>query len=322
VLGGHHFKRIRRRSSVSAAAARQNDGTLLELIAREVVRRFARIIDVSASAVPWDMSGPEDAEDPPPNPSHPACEEYADSDYCRESWLLHRAELQLRPETHWHKCDRGRLCAIVPIVCRDRCLAAVKLACPASLSERDFERQVELLDLLAKDFAASRAKVLGRMLRARTPARKSETSPSKQADEGTERRPRHPQILRAIQNIEAHLSDPGLSIGRVARQLDLHPTYLSQLFVEQVGQRMNRFIASRRVELAKTLLATTDWQVKLIAYTTGYANPNWFSHVFRTCTGLTPEGYRKKHSLKAPGLTTGKKRSLPHDPRGASTATM
>ena len=51
---------------------------------------------------------------------------------------------------------------------------------------------------------------------------------------------------------------------------------------------MNRFITARRVERAKTLLATTHWQIKEIARATGHANANWFCHLFRLSTGLTP----------------------------------
>jgi transcriptional regulator GlxA family with amidase domain len=57
---------------------------------------------------------------------------------------------------------------------------------------------------------------------------------------------------------------------------------------------MGWFIASRRVELAKTLLATTDRQIKYIAHETGHANPNWFCHVFNVHTGLTPGEYRRR----------------------------
>ena len=300
MLGGHHFKRIRHRRPARAATDRPKGRTLLALLTHYLVEPFARIGSTSVHAVPIDLSGPEVSEDPSPNPGHPACAEHADSDYCRESWQLHLAELRRRPETHWHKCDYGMLCAIVPVVYQNRCIAAIKLACPASMPEKDFERQVELLDVLARDFVVSRADSLARLLRDQAVAVEPEGLPSGQGDERAEQHPNHPQVLRALQYIDEHLSDPGLAVSRIARELDIHPTYLSQLFADQVGQRMSRFIAARRVELAKTLLATTGWQVKRIAHETGHANPNWFCHVFSVHTGLTPGEYRRASHNQSP----------------------
>ena len=61
---------------------------------------------------------------------------------------------------------------------------------------------------------------------------------------------------------------------------------------------MSRYIAVRRVELAKTLLVTTDWQIKRIARETGHANPTWFSHVFGVHTGCTPGEHRRRARLE------------------------
>lgn len=244
-------------------------------------------------AITLELSEPQNSEDPPANPGHPACAEYAGSDYCRESWQLHLADLKRRPETHWHKCDYGRLCAIVPIVYQGRCLVAVKLACPASVGGEDFERQVELLDVLATDFVISNAEFLERLLRAQGSVADPGASPSQSTEKRVEGRPSHPQVLEALRYIEEHLSDPKLTVGGTARELDINSNYLSQLFMDQIGQRMGRFIAARRVELAKTLLSTTGWQVKRIARETGHANPNWFCHIFSVHTGLTPGEYRK-----------------------------
>jgi AraC-like DNA-binding protein len=302
VISGHYFKRIRHRRAGHAAGADLSNGNLLALLSRSVIERFTRISDVVAIAVPVARSGPDDADDPPRNPGHPACSEHANSDYCRESWQLHLAELKRHPETHWHKCDYGRLCAIVPVVYHGQCLAAVKLACSDSMAEEEFERHVEILDTLVKDFVLSEARSLGRLLRAGRTAAGFGASPAPSTEEPIDNGVSHPLVLRALEYIETHLCDPALGVGRTARELGTHPSYLSQLFGSGVGQRMNRFIAARRVELAKTLLATADWQIKRIAREAGFANPNWFSYVFRTLVGLTPGEYRRKtrgHSSSA-----------------------
>lgn len=278
--------RANRKASGKPTVAR-----MLELIRGQVIERFAHVSAVDVQAVALAVCEPSE-EDPPANPSHPACVAFASSDYCRESWQLHLAKLKRRPETHWGTCQYERLCAMIPIVCGNRCLAVVKLAGPASLDKSEFKRIMEIMELLARDFGVSHEGFLKRVPGGTT----IEETPEMHArvEDGNQTAPvaTHPQVLRALQYIAAHLSEPSLTVGKVASVLGLCPTYLSELFVEQVGQRMSRFIASRRIELARKLLATTEWQIKRIALETGHANPNWFCHVFSAHTGLTPGEYR------------------------------
>jgi AraC-like DNA-binding protein len=294
VLNGHAFRHIPGEGLARPEPDKPNGESLLALLAQSVIERFIRISNRALTAVPIGFSAPQDAEEPQPSPCHPACAQHSDKDYCRESWQLHLAELREKPGTHWHKCDLDRLCALVPIVYQGRCLAAVKIACPAAIGEKEFECQVELLDLLVRDFVVSQTDLLARLASVVPAVGKPSELTAQTGEKPAELSTRHPQILRAIQYVEEHLSEPKLTVGRVAEALDINPNYLSQLFVEQVGQRMSRFIAARRVELAKTLLLTTNWQVKRIACETGHANPNWFCRIFAVYTGLTPGEFRSK----------------------------
>lgn len=291
-MAGRHFlqRRMELPQECESTLAPTMAG-LLELIETKVVDRFARLSLTKLQAVALAVCEPNE-EDPAPNPSHPACAEFSSSDYCRESWQLHLTQLKERPETHWGTCQKGRHCAMVPVVCGNRCLAVVKLAGPAALDESEFGRLVEILELLVRDFAASHADFLSRVPGGATAGEVAEKPAGSEDDFAGGPSPTHPQVVRALEYIAANLSDPRLTVAKVASVLDLYPTYLSELFVEQMGQRMSRYIASRRVEKAKRLLATTDWQIKRIALETGHANPNWFCHVFSVHTGLTPGEYR------------------------------
>lgn len=300
MIRGHYFKRLRRIESSLSPRAAQGAESLKAALERDVVGRFVRLGDHNLLAVALDISEAEHTEDPSTNPGHPACAQYAGSDYCRESWQLHLAELHRQPETHWHKCDRDMLCAIVPVVCQGRCLAAVKVACPASMDEKSFARQVELLDVLAREFVLSNASSLESLVGARAAPMES-AALALSAGKCVDPRPSHPCILKAIRSIEQQLTDPALSVERIARELGMDSSYLGHLFVDQTGQRMSRFIAARRIALARNLLASTDWQIKRIASETGHANPNWFCYVFRALIGVTPGGYRKQ--LRDPSNT-------------------
>ncbi len=296
----HFLHRKHKPETARQAAGRPTVARLLALLEQHVIDRFAYMSMTDVQAVALAVSEP-DEEDPALNPSHPACIEFSASAYCHESWRLHLAKLKQRPETHWGTCRHGRICAIIPVVCGTRCLAAVKLASPAPLDNRDFARLVELLELLIRDFTVSHGDFLRRVSGGIDAGAAGRTATDCQG--ALNLQPTHPQVARALEYIAAHLSDPGLTVARVASVLDLYPTYLSEIFARHVGQPMGRFIACRRIALARTLLATTDWQVKRIAIETGHANPNWFCHVFSAHTGLTPGEYRSASRAKDPPVS-------------------
>jgi AraC-like DNA-binding protein len=299
VISGHHFKRIQDRRRPQSARVERNREGLVSLLNKHVVERFAQLSSWVVNVRLLIPSGLDDGEDGPPDPCHPSCAEHDGSDYCRESWQLHLAELTRAPETHWHRCDYGRYCAQVPIVCQGRCVAALTLACSATVDEAEFERQLDLLDALARQFVAEEAAFLGEFLQGEQVTEVVNMPAVTCARVAEESGPSHPQVIRAMRYIEEHLSDPSLTVARIAEILDIHPHYLSSLFASQVGRRMNRFITSRRMELAKTLLSTTAWQVKRIARETGHANTAWFCHLFGECTGATPREYRDRFGTRA-----------------------
>ena len=290
-MAGRHFLDPRAEPPAASPTGEPTSARLLELLEEQVVARFARLSKTDLESVAL-LVAEANEEDPAPNPSHPACAEFASSDYCRESWQLHLAKLKHRPEAHWGTCQHERLCAIIPVVCDHRCLAVVKLAGPASIEESEVRRLVEIIELLVRDFAASHSAFLRRVPGGLTV--RSNQEPLHGSEPGRAAKPllANPQVLRALEYIAAYLSDPHLTVARVASELDLCPNYLGEIFVVHMGQRMSRFIANRRIENAKRLLATTDWQIKRVALQTGHANPNWFCHVFSAHTGLTPSEYR------------------------------
>ncbi len=265
---------------------------LMALLARNVVKPFDRISDLGVVVVLLQPNSP-DADELPPNPGHPACARYVGSEYCRESWQLHLAELRVHPRAHWHRCDFGMYCGMVPVFHRGHCLAAVRLACPTSIPESDFDRHVGLLDILVDNFVAAHTGFLNKLVRV-LPSTSAIQSSKPRPVRRTAKQHNHPKIQAAIEYIRHHLRDPSLSIHRVAAKAGLHPNYLSQLFTEWAGQRMCRFILEQRIEMAKRLLATTDLQIKQVAAQSGHAHPHWFSHVFTRHTGMTPGTYRRK----------------------------
>ena len=69
---------------------------------------------------------------------------------------------------------------------------------------------------------------------------------------------------------------------------------LYQIFQENFGTSVKRYVLSKKIEKAKLLLRTTDQSVQMIAETCGFGDYNNFIQRFKTETGSTPIGYRNK----------------------------
>lgn len=297
MLTGHFFKRLSHQRSFTKLKGRCRPSLLLTAICSEIVRTFARTGYPVVVAALLDLEKLGEDESSADYPlAHPECDGLQGSDYCHESWQLHLVELNRQPETHWHRCDCAKRCAIVPLVVNGRCRAAFRLVCPLTIPERDFETNVELLDLLVRNAILEVADDLSRLFppdRSRKPANRRRSA-TQRGSRSSSNPPSHPQVLKALAYVEHELSDPKLSVGHVAGALGMHSDYLGHLFAKHVGQRMREYIAVRRIERAKILLATTNWPVKRVARETGFANVKWFYHVFQTYAGLTPGTYRRR----------------------------
>lgn len=289
-----HFKRIQHRRPTRKTVGQPNYEAFLALLHNCIVEPFHRISGLEALLVPLGLGCLEEMEDSPSNPGHAACAKFAGTDYCQKSWKSYLAELKHRVDIIWHKCDYHMLCALVPVVYNGRCPAVFQLVCPESIGEDCFKQHIELLDILIENLVSCEADFLAKVFPPEKASINCKGPSLRKSNKPAEKPPSHPQVLRSLEYIEAHFCDPRMTVGRIALALDIHPDYLAHLFNAQVGQRMSRYIADRRLERAKELLSTTGWQIKRIALETGHANRNWFSHVFAIRTGLTPSEYQQK----------------------------
>ena len=75
--------------------------------------------------------------------------------------------------------------------------------------------------------------------------------------------------------------------------------YFSTVFSQTTGQSFISYLTAMRMQKAKELLRSTNMKLSDIALEIGYNEPNYFSHVFRKTTGMTPKEYRlKKTALR------------------------
>ncbi|MCI8458825.1 MAG: AraC family transcriptional regulator [Clostridia bacterium] len=88
------------------------------------------------------------------------------------------------------------------------------------------------------------------------------------------------------------------SIDAVCKSLYINKYYLSHLFTQKMGIPPVRYLMNKRIELACHYLETTDWNMADVGKACGYADPCYFSRLFKRTKKITPLRYRYLFKLE------------------------
>jgi AraC family transcriptional regulator len=99
------------------------------------------------------------------------------------------------------------------------------------------------------------------------------------------------QRSRVADYIEVHLGESVL-LASLAEVAQLSPFHFSRAFKQSFGMPPLRYLASRRIERAKDLLAR-DGTVTQVGIAVGFAETSSFTTAFRKHTGVTPTVFRR-----------------------------
>lgn len=102
--------------------------------------------------------------------------------------------------------------------------------------------------------------------------------------------------VRAI--IDRRFADNELTVAEIGKEVYLTDTYVSLLFKQETGKTVNEYLTQVRIEKAKELLLDPRHKFYEICYAVGYADPSYFSKLFKRITGFTPSAYRD-HAAKS-----------------------
>ena len=105
--------------------------------------------------------------------------------------------------------------------------------------------------------------------------------------------PSIPQLPQVFDFIEANYHQP-ISVKQVAQKFGYSATYLTSLVQKQTGQSLYRWIVSRRMAQARSLLLETNQAVDRIAEAVGYQYAAHFFRQFRQYHGTTPQAWRSE----------------------------
>lgn len=99
------------------------------------------------------------------------------------------------------------------------------------------------------------------------------------------------RLRRVIDYIEANLGQQ-LLMDELASVACLSTSHFARVFRETLGRTAHRYVTERRIERAKSALATSRDPVTLIALDCGFGSSAHFATVFRQHVGLSPSAYR------------------------------
>lgn len=100
-------------------------------------------------------------------------------------------------------------------------------------------------------------------------------------------------LLSAYFNHE-NLAEKGLpTVQYISEQLNVSPTYLSDMLRSLTGQNTQQHIHAKLIEKAKQMLTTTSLSVSEVAYKLGFEYPQSFNKLFKNKTNVSPLAFRQ-----------------------------
>ena len=106
---------------------------------------------------------------------------------------------------------------------------------------------------------------------------------------------------RALEALDQHYMDPGLSLVSLSGMLDVSPNHLSACIKKYAGETFINTLIRKRMEAAQELLATSSLKVREIAGRCGYTDQHYFSYCFKKYSGESPNSMRRRLDAERTG---------------------
>jgi len=91
-------------------------------------------------------------------------------------------------------------------------------------------------------------------------------------------------------------------VARLARVSRVSAAHFARSFRDAFGVPPHRYLLTRRIERAKTLLRDTELPITGIAFETGWKSLGTFGRIFRDVTGQSPGELRAREKAAAHAL--------------------
>ncbi len=105
-------------------------------------------------------------------------------------------------------------------------------------------------------------------------------------------------IVQCIDYIYNHIHSR-ITLKEIANRLDLSESYLSKLFVSEVGITISEYIREKKIERASNMLKFSDYDIADIANYFSFSSQSHFTQAFEKQIGLSPKKYRDLYYRKS-----------------------
>lgn len=104
-------------------------------------------------------------------------------------------------------------------------------------------------------------------------------------------------LVNAIRAFIADRTEENVRVEDICYEFGYSRSYLSRVFQEETGQTMAAYATSLKIERAKLLIRETNMNFAQISARLSFENPQYFSRVFRRCTGMTPTEFKNRANI-------------------------
>ncbi|GGH25357.1 response regulator transcription factor [Paenibacillus segetis] len=104
-------------------------------------------------------------------------------------------------------------------------------------------------------------------------------------------------LMMSAQNYIQHNLESDFGIDDISEYLGISCSYFCLLFKNYFGETFVEYLTKQRMEMAKSLLYSSDKSITQIGSEVGYHERRYFTKVFQKYTGMTPSEYRLKDSV-------------------------
>lgn len=109
------------------------------------------------------------------------------------------------------------------------------------------------------------------------------------------------QLKTTLDYIEKNISQK-IDVAQLAALTRWDKAHFSRVFKQFLALTPYQYILQQKIEVAKTVIETTDDQFRTIAYDLGFSSYSNFCNAFKKATNFSPENYRfTKNSIKNRG---------------------
>lgn len=117
------------------------------------------------------------------------------------------------------------------------------------------------------------------------------------------------RLSTALLLIQSSFHKPDFNVESLCSSMHINRVTLYRLFTDALGTPPNSYISRYRLEQAGKLLEM-GFSVKETALSCGYADPFYFSRVFKAHAGMPPAVYRMQ-AMESEGISQGTKKPHP-----------